>query len=234
MRTDLNAGCTVDGRMTEQGKHTAPRARRTASKEERQHQLIEATIDQLALRGYASTTIADVAKAAGLSRGIVNFHFESKERLLEATLACLSREYDNMVLGRIAEAGDRAADQLWAYADAHFDPHLCTPRKLAAWVALWGEAKNRPNYVTSRSPRDIAIIQVLIGICEKLKTEGGYSIDPHAIAFGLNSLTEGSWMQVLMEDSINREEALAIARHYLSVIFPRHFHPTGPRPALAH
>ena len=31
--------------------------------------------------------MADVADGAGLSRGIVNFHFESKEKLLIATLA---------------------------------------------------------------------------------------------------------------------------------------------------
>ncbi|WP_457155514.1 TetR family transcriptional regulator, partial [Mesorhizobium sp. P5_C1] len=59
---------------------------RKASKEVRQLQLIEATIDSLAKRGYSETTMADVADGAGLSRGIVNFHFESKEKLLIATL----------------------------------------------------------------------------------------------------------------------------------------------------
>ena len=52
---------------------------RKASKETRRQQLIEATIDSLAKRGYSETTMADVADGAGLSRGIVNFHFESKE-----------------------------------------------------------------------------------------------------------------------------------------------------------
>ena len=42
---------------------------RKASKETRRQQLIEATIDSLARRGYSETTMADVADGAGLSRG---------------------------------------------------------------------------------------------------------------------------------------------------------------------
>src|SRR5919109_4630275 len=66
---------------------------RKASKEARRQQLIEATIDSLAKRGYSETTMADVADGAGLSRGIVNFHFESKEKLLVATLQYMADEY---------------------------------------------------------------------------------------------------------------------------------------------
>ncbi|HEX3217144.1 MAG TPA: TetR family transcriptional regulator, partial [Aestuariivirgaceae bacterium] len=40
---------------------------RKASTEVRRQQLIEATIDILARRGYAATTLADVARTAGLS-----------------------------------------------------------------------------------------------------------------------------------------------------------------------
>src|SRR3954467_7016212 len=66
---------------------------RKASKETRRQQLIDATIDSLAKRGYSETTMADVADGAGLSRGIVNFHFESKEKLLIATLQFMADEY---------------------------------------------------------------------------------------------------------------------------------------------
>ena len=50
---------------------------RTASKEERQTQLIKATIRSIAKRGLPDTTIATVAKEAGLSQGIINLHFQS-------------------------------------------------------------------------------------------------------------------------------------------------------------
>src|SRR5215216_1094708 len=79
---------------------------RKASKETRQLQLIEATIDSLAKRGYSETTMADVADGAGLSRGIVNFHFESKEKLLVATLQYMADEYSSHWSSALEKAGD--------------------------------------------------------------------------------------------------------------------------------
>ena len=55
---------------------------RKASREARRVQLIEATIETIAVRGFARTTLTDVAQQAGLSHGLVNFHFETKEKLL--------------------------------------------------------------------------------------------------------------------------------------------------------
>ena len=47
----------------------------------------------IARKGMSSTTLSDVAKEAGLSQGIVNLHFESKDNLLAETLATLAGEY---------------------------------------------------------------------------------------------------------------------------------------------
>ena len=92
----------------------------------------------MARKGYAGTTMADVAKAAGLSSGIVNFHFETKEKLLVDTLQLSRRR----VSGQLAQGAQCApvrdpADQLDALLWADFNPEICTPRKLAAWCAFW-------------------------------------------------------------------------------------------------
>lgn len=49
--------------------------RRKLSRDARREQLIAATIEVLAKRGYARTTLTEVANQAGLSHGLVNFHF---------------------------------------------------------------------------------------------------------------------------------------------------------------
>ena len=58
----------------------------TPIREARQRQLVEATITAIGRYGYAKLTLNHVATLAGLSPGIVNFHFRSKEQLLAATL----------------------------------------------------------------------------------------------------------------------------------------------------
>jgi TetR/AcrR family transcriptional regulator, acrEF/envCD operon repressor len=44
-------------------------------------QLIDAAIEQFALRGVSSTTLTDIADAAGVTRGAVYWHFNSKVEL---------------------------------------------------------------------------------------------------------------------------------------------------------
>ena len=72
---------------------TARSTGRTASRERRRGQLIAATMKCIARKGMSSTSIGDVAKEAGLSQGIVNLHFESKDNLLTETLRHLANDY---------------------------------------------------------------------------------------------------------------------------------------------
>ena len=142
---------------------------RKASKETRRQQLIEATIDLLAKRGYSETTMADVADGAGLSRGIVNFHFESKEKLLVATLQYMADEYSQHWRAALQKGGDDPARQLFTLVAADFDRSICNKRKLAAWCAFWGEAKSRPTYQALCGARDEAYQNVFIELCRVLK-----------------------------------------------------------------
>jgi len=66
---------------------------RSLSKQARRKQLIEATIKCIADKGLSGTTMADVTQQAGLSLGIVNLHFQTKEKLLIETLSYISNEY---------------------------------------------------------------------------------------------------------------------------------------------
>ena len=187
-------------------------------------QLIEATIDSLAKRGYSDTTMADVADVAGLSRGIVNFHFESKEKLLVATLQHMSEEYAAHWRGALDKAGDDPARRLAAVVAADFDRAVCSRRKLAAWCAFWGEAKSRPTYQALCGSRDLAYQNTMVDLCAALAKDGGYAFDPEKVALGLAAMLEGLWLRLMMGgDEISREKAQEAAFEHLAVVFPKHF-----------
>ena len=202
---------------------------RKASKEMRRQQLIDATIDSLAKRGYAETTLADVADGAGLSRGIVNFHFESKEKLLVATLQFMADEYGAHWNAALEKAGEDAASRLWALVAADFDRRICTKRKLAAWCAFWGEAKSRPTYQSLCGARDARYQDTFITLCGELKSEAGYGYDSDALALSLCASLEGLWLRLMMGDGLTREKAHAAAIEYLVSVFPSHMTRTGPK-----
>jgi AcrR family transcriptional regulator len=202
---------------------------RKASKETRRLQLIEATIDSLAKRGYSETTMADVADGAGLSRGIVNFHFESKEKLLIATLQHMADEYSAHWRAILQKAGHDPARQLYSLVLGDFDRTICNKRKLAAWCAFWGEAKSRPTYQALCGANDAAYQSVFIDLTRRLKDAGGYDFDPSATALGLSAMLEGLWLRLMMgTEDVTRESAQQAAVDFLSSVFPRHY----PREAI--
>ncbi|WP_457102285.1 transcriptional regulator BetI [Mesorhizobium sp. USDA 4775] len=213
-----------DALLEPAGKTETEKRGRKASKEVRQLQLIEATIDSLAKRGYAETTMADVADGAGLSRGIVNFHFESKEKLLIATLQHMYDEYSAHWRASLEKAGDDPARQLQQLVWADFDRSICNKRKLAAWLAFWGEAKSRPTYQALSSSRDAYYQQVFIDLCTTLKQSGSYAYEPQVMALALSAMLEGLWLRLMMgTEDTTRETALQAANAFLAAAFPKHY-----------
>lgn len=197
---------------------------RKASREVRRQQLIEATIDSLAKRGYSETTMADVADGAKLSRGIVNFHFESKDKLLVATLQYMYDEYSAHWRNAYDKAGDNNADQLKALVTSDFDRAICNKRKLAAWCAFWGEAKSRPTYQALSGARDTDYQNLLSDLCSRLKAEADYAYEPQALALALSALLEGLWLRLMMGlEDVTRETALQAANEFLLTTFPKHY-----------
>jgi TetR/AcrR family transcriptional repressor of bet genes len=198
------------------------------SREARRTQLIEATIETIAARGYSRTTLTEVARTAGLSHGLVLFHFETKEKLLAETLMYLAHEYRQNWEASLARVGDDPAEQLKALIEADFNPSICTPARLAAWCAFWGEAQSRPLYQEAAAAWDTAYNHQLEAICARLSDLGGYGRDPVQIARIIRLTIEGVWLDMMtMAVPYTREEGLATARASAALCFPDHFKPTG-------
>lgn len=210
---------------------TTPRPPRTMSREARRLQLIESTIDTLAARGFARTTLTEVARAAGLSHGLVLFHFQTKERLLAETLAHLAEEYRQNWEAALARVGEDPAEQLNALIEADFTPAICTPERLAAWCSFWGEAQSRPLYQSTYGSLDDAYNQRLEDICARLSDLGGYGRNPVHAARVIRVTTEGVWLDMMtMANPYSRDDALATVRACASYCFPDHFTPDGLNP----
>ena len=209
---------------------------RKAARDVRRKQLIEATIDVLAARGYSSLTISDVSRGAGLSMGIVNFHFESKADLLSETLKHLAVQYRSNWTTAVENAGDDPAARLYAMTSADFDGDVCTPRILQAWVSFWAEAQSRPAYDEIYGDEEAAYLKTLETLCADLTTSGNYQrpqsgrLDARVI----NALTDGLWVALAhTPPGITRTEALKALHNCLAAFYPAHFDTNGPVPRPA-
>ncbi len=199
--------------------------RRTASREQRRQQLIDATIQCIARKGMSSTSIGDVAKEAGLSQGIINLHFNSKDNLLTETLRYLADEYKATFSKTLEKSGPGAADKLIALVETDLRPSIIDLQKIAVWFAFWGEVKSRPTYRKICDERDQYYDEIIEGLCETLIAEGKYQdISARHVGIVLNSATNGMWLSYLVSPAtFNRGEAMAALTDLLRRYFPKHF-----------
>lgn len=187
--------------------------------------MIRATIRSVAKNGLADTTMSTVAREAGLSQGIINLHFQSKDRLLVETLRYIADEYKTSWEKALDGAGPSPAERLAALVEVDFNMPVCDRNKLAVWFAFWGESKSRPTYRKLCATRDIQYRKELGDLCQLLIEEGGYQgLDAMVLATGLSAMAEGLWLDLLISPrSLTREQARNICLAYLASAFPRHF-----------
>lgn len=191
----------------------------------RRGQLIEATMKTIARHGYARTTMAHVAKAAGMSQGIVNFYFTTKEALLYETFVHLAEEYETLINEALSASGEDPADRLLAMIETDLGPQVCTATKIAVWLAFWSEARSRPKY------RDLYVnlmndySRQVYEICANLVEKGGYTgLDLDKIAAGFVALIDGFWVNIgVTPDKVDREKAKAACLAYFAGFFPAEF-----------
>ena len=208
----------------------SPPVPRTQSRDARRAQLIEATIATLAERGFSRTTLTDVARRAGLSHGLVLFHFQSKENLLAETLDHLSEEYRTNWQAALVAAGTAPEAQLTALVLADFAPTVCTPERLASWCAFWGENQSRPLYQARCGANDEHYNQTMEKICERMNLDYGYAHDPVRTARLIRVMIEGVWLDMMtLVTPYTVQEALETNLAGLSAFYPRHFAPGDVR-----
>ncbi|HVJ41611.1 MAG TPA: TetR/AcrR family transcriptional regulator [Dongiaceae bacterium] len=210
---------------------TAPKSRSRKNPLDRKQELVQATIDVLATRGYAGTTLNEVARAAGVSTALIIVHFKSKERLLLEVLKWMGTEYFGVLYASQIGIGERAEDLLWNLVQAEFEPRLLTPRYLAAWKAFWSETNARKPYTELFGTQTRHFLKLTTDLCTRIVKDGGYDgHDPHVIARLIDSSLGGLWMDLTATATpLSIKEARRVASSQLALFFPRHFTDRGPR-----
>src|SRR5438093_12564814 len=90
----------------------SPRGRRPRAEkpEPSRRQLMTAAIDCFARLGYQGTSIDRIARAAGVTKGAIYYHFRDKEHLLFEALKDRIGGFEKQVLAEVTPAADALAN----------------------------------------------------------------------------------------------------------------------------
>lgn len=210
-------------------KTTGATVSRAEAKAERRQQLIAATIDSIARFGLSGTTIARVTEIAGVSIGLANFHFETKELLFEAVLTSLADEQRRLWQNRNTDAALTTAERMVAIVDARFHARICDRKKLAIWFAFYGDASARAIYRRLMSDVDDERLFAIEALFGDIIAEGGYTgVVATDAALTYEALSDGLWLNMLLyPEDFRRLACRAKALNALAAIFPKHFSGSG-------
>ena len=176
-------------------------------KDKRKAQLIAAALESIAKRGLMETTITHISKGAGMSRGIINFYFNSKEMMLRETLKTLIDEYETEWAEAAAKASDDGRARLNALIAVHFSKKLCSARRLNVMSAFWGHAATQSAY---RHQLEAADAKIETTLTAALAHVLGASLDEaRHDATQLHALIRGLWLNFMLNPQSVAREALA-------------------------
>ena len=203
----------------------AVKRRQIRPKAERRQQLIDATIRCIAQRGLSAITMQMVTREAGLSVGIANLHFQSKDNLLKETLRFVAEEYHGGQI-EIMEGSDipDLGDRLDALLDFQLGRGVTQRQKMSVWFAYYGEAGSRPVYQKIVATSDRLAAQKLEALFAEIIKEGGYAgSDARELAIGYSALIDGLHLGLLVTPrELSKRCARAVAKDFLRRAFPFH------------
>jgi len=115
---------------------------RKSNREERRAQIASAMITVMARDGFEKASTASVAREAGLTTGLLHYHFNTKQEMLLAAVDALAHRFAQR---RAATSPSSATQALQVFVDALLKPgRQASAEEVAAWVVVGAEALRQP------------------------------------------------------------------------------------------
>ena len=198
---------------------------RELNKTRHQQRLIDAAANVILEYGIRGATINRIQEKSGLSRGMINLHFKTKENLLTRVAKELNDEYNRYLNQVIEKAGDSPEKRLKAIFLADFDPSILNKRNIAIWFAFRAELNSYPEYIEYADSRGQELKNTIRLICRQLCNEGNYSnINVNLATTAILALLEGLWTDFhINHDKFDRNIAIDSCVQVAQSFFPKHF-----------
>jgi TetR/AcrR family transcriptional regulator, fatty acid metabolism regulator protein len=197
--------------------------RGTFTQTARRAQLVSCATDALAEMGYQQTTVAEVARRAGVSKGVVTYYFPARDDLLWAVVAAIFGSIADRVGGRIEDVppGRFVA----VYLGAWVDYYRTNRREMMAIAELWTgfrDASGHPHLDARTLGRERELVESALAAGQAEGSFGEFS--PRVMAVTLKAALDGLLAQLALDSGLD----LDAYRDELVGLFERATRPPDP------
>jgi len=186
-------------------------------------------IEAIADLGFARASIGEVARRAGVSKGVVTYHFAAKDDLIRAVIADVIASMEKFLTPRLLAADPaRFPEQfIAAYISAwarYYQSHTKQVLALARIFIAFRDESGSPSPAFEARAGEVAAIEAVLRAGQDMGTFG--SFNPHVMASVIKIAVEDLLTQFVSDPGLDIEGYAA----QLTTLFER---ATGPdqRPA---
>jgi len=190
------------------------RLRRVDAGDVRRRQLIDATIAAIADVGFNATTIAEIARRADVSTGLVSFYFGDKDGLLEATLRHLARELSRAAAARMRDTTSPRA-RVQAVIDSNLGVSQFERRIGTVWLAFWSLVPHSPRFARVQRAYQRRIAANLSYALRPILMPG----PARALAETIAAMIDGLWLRATLASDPDGHQARAVASAFVDSQF---------------
>lgn len=181
-----------------------PRQDRSRATRER---LLASTIEMLAANGWAATTVAAVAEAAGVSRGAAQHHFPTRESLITAVLDSMFDQLTEGIGASMAEL-PTGPDRVDAVVQRAVAIYTGVPFKAA--LQVWAAAASDPVLREQILPREFKFARAAHQLTVAGLDPTGQNPQAYRLAQATLDLARGLGLaDTLSDDSRRRAQVVA-------------------------
>ena len=158
----------------------APAKTRTFTQLKRRDQLVDCTIDAIVELGFPRASVAEVARRAGVSKGVVTYHFPAKDDLIQAVIADVLGSMTEHMASRLLPAEPEKFPERFIAADItawveYFRTHT---RSVIALVRIYNSFRDEsgePDPAFHVRADEIAVMTRILTLGQARGTLGSFS-----------------------------------------------------------
>jgi len=199
----------------------------TFTQQKRRDQLVNCMIEVIAEVGFARASVGELARRAGVSKGVVTYHFAAKDDLIRAVIADVIGSMAEYLEPRlIAAEPERFPERfIAAYVTAWAGYYRSHARQVLALVRIFNgfrDESGRPNPAFGVRAGEVAAIEQVLRVGQDMGRFG--SFDPHVMASVIKVAVDDLLTQFVNDPGLDLEGYAA----QLATLFER---ATRPDPA---
>ncbi len=169
--------------------------RDTFIREKRRQQLIDATIAVIVDSGVSRATFVAIAAHAGVSRGVINYHFADRAALLDAVVGHVY-ELGQDIVGGPVEASVSAAGSLSAMIVGSIDFYAAHTREMTALSSIFASAEFDASDRANRAEHSTEMTKFEIIFRRGQKAGEFRDFDPTVMAMSVRATLDAALRQI--------------------------------------